>query len=870
MSQPMTYPLKEIRINSDYAAALTSDYKIDPDDISIKEDSIATSEPKIERRILPTRSYLKKITQSLLTVATVLPPNCRFIEKLSQGHIVIIEEPPCLRTVLTSEGLGTTRRNLIEQGKITKEEFPEEIYGGDSSLKKFNLALPYLIFILYIKNNSCLSGEVFGRVSRLTGLSDYLFKMPFNNISSDQYICFGDQGAIKCKSLNQAVEHGINTFWNATFNTDYTYNRTAYKDVPIVNNYFEWHSMSQKDPMFIYDIPWVKYPNSLAKEIEKMKDHIKSGSGSDLSFAELEDMFSRPMPTGKIEVPFAGSKAKQELFYDIAQGIYISHNSKDLFIHVGDNFTDSKNRRLFISSFIGFSSSDHIRYLEIQREDKKRFVFKFTKKIQEFIYNQIESARFTDKATTKNGVEIKTDDIVKIKGEQGRTAYGKVQFIRLARQYGHQAKIGNSFHIVENMEGEIFKIDNAELDGIKLNKKSLYLAVRGNDAVPLTHVSLVRYEGVDVNSSGNMHFTFKFLDKHLGTSHNIPFDSNGKEARTRVYSPEQYVVCEDPVYRCTRKILTLKESNKTHPKNGIFYTRHGVGVEKNYRSNSTTIDEAEKYFIKGEKFVCNSYDLNLEFNIGEKVIAVDWQNPLEMLMVKTIIGFKVDKDSLKIFFILEDKNQKISQVEYVNLAASFVNVGIIRKITNEFNGIKAGTKIISQGTRVAGFPKKDVNIIIGFITDSGVSDPLVLCSNCLTLWFSDLEQFKLIPYKGKGWDKHQHAAIDISKIKYQAGDIIQGVTDVRTNGGWFVWNNNSSRQRVTPMEYMIGYPDSYGLDGKLVTHTLLDCIPNPRLTPGQLTEMGLIRAFPNCHGGFTPCEWSQFLIPNDPRSLMNV
>jgi hypothetical protein len=138
------------------------------------------------------------------------------------------------------------------------------------------------------------------------------------------------------------------------------------------------------------------------------------------------------------------------------------------------------------------------------------------------------------------------------------------------------------------------------------------------------------------------------------------------------------------------------------------------------------------------------------------------------------------------------------------------------------------------------------------------------------LWFSDLDKFKLIPYKGKGWDKNQHAPIDISKIKYQAGDIIQGVTDLRTNGAWFVWTNNSSRLRVTPMEYMVGYPDSYALDGKLITHTLLDIIPNPRLTPSQLSEMGTIRAYPNCHGGFTPCEHSNFLIPNDPRSLMNV
>jgi hypothetical protein len=76
--------------------------------------------------------------------------------------------------------------------------------------------------------------------------------------------------------------------------------------------------------------------------------------------------------------------------------------------------------------------------------------------------------------------------------------------------------------------------------------------------------------------------------------------------------------------------------------------------------------------------------------------------------------------------------------------------------------------------------------------------------------------------------------------------------------------------RVTPSEYLISYPDSYALDGKFMTNTLLDIIPNPRLTQSQITEMGYIRAYPNCHGGFTKCDWSKFAIPNDPRSLVKV
>jgi len=857
--------VNEIRINNEFAVSLISSYSYENGLSEIYKEA-DKSEAHILKRTLRTTEYFSKLNKIFLNTSNILPSNCRYAEKLSSGHLFIIEEPPCLRTITTTEIILDEYEKALENKKITKEEFPRTFL--NQKPYRFTVAVPYLIFILYIVDLKVVCGQVFARVSRLSGLNEYLLKVPFNNISNDQYICFGDDKNIKSQSINKAVEHAISIFWGAPFNSDYTYNRAAYRTqrIPIVSNYFEWHSVSQKEPMFIYDIPWIKHNLNLFEQIEKFKEHIKlSGTASGLSFKELEDIFTKPVPTGKTVSPYEGSKLKRELIYDISQGIYIKHNNNDLFIHVGDSFKDNKNKELFINSFIGFNAADNIRYIEIIRNDNKKYLFKFTSKVANYLYNQIEKERFKTQITLKNKVVIKPNDIVKIKTNYGCYKFGKIQFIRNSRNYGHQVKIGNNFYIAENLDAELVNISEPEYLGKKLDTKTKYLLTRANDNIPLFHASLCKYDGIDVNLSGNLYYTFKYLDEYFTGNYNIPEDSDQK---IKLYSPEEYFVSPYPYYRVNRKIYMLKEGSK-YPKDVIFFTKDGTAIEKNYRSYPLTEEEVKKFILTDDEFKCQSYDLDLSFKIEDKVIAVDWSNPLEMLMVKTIIGFKLDSDTKKVYFVMVDKNGKVSEIEYFDFALSNINVGKVRKITNEFGGIKAGSKIISQDSKILGFPKKDANIIIGFLTDTGTSEPLVLCSNCLTLWFSDLQKFKIINYKAKGWDKVNHAPINLSKIKYQPGDFIQGV-NVRIDGGWYILANEEKKLSLTPSEYLLNYSKTYKLNRQFTMSTLLDIIPNPRLTPLQIEEMGYVRAYPNCHGGFTKCNLSKFLVPNDPRSIINV
>jgi hypothetical protein len=127
--------------------------------------------------------------------------------------------------------------------------------------------------------------------------------------------------------------------------------------------------------------------------------------------------------------------------------------------------------------------------------------------------------------------------------------------------------------------------------------------------------------------------------------------------------------------------------------------------------------------------------------------------------------------------------------------------------------------------------------------------------------------------KAKKWEQLKHAPIDIAKIKFQAGDIIQGKSSssYMSRMGWLVCKtHNSNSLRILDFKYYSSHPDFYLLDRYITTNSRLDCIPNPRVGPKAQTEMGVVAAWPNLHGYSFTCERSAFRFINDERSMVNV
>jgi hypothetical protein len=245
-----------------------------------------------------------------------------------------------------------------------------------------------------------------------------------------------------------------------------------------------------------------------------------------------------------------------------------------------------------------------------------------------------------------------------------------------------------------------------------------------------------------------------------------------------------------------------------------------------------------------------------------------------MLMVKQIEGFVENKEDGSVSFALSDKNGSPTSYPYIDGRNGYVLIGSVRKITNKWEELSAGMKIISKEARISMFPKKDANIIIGFLYDTGGPEPLVLCSNACTLWYSDvIEKFDIIPMADRKWKGLEHAPINPSKMRIQAGDMLQGKSYFRSNGGYFAFRPTDSRTiRAQQMRYYGDYIEGYGFDRRFSRDIIFDAILNPRLTTTQENDLGFINALPNFHGMYTQTGGirSGYMFPNDPRSILNV
>lgn len=852
--------LNEIRINETYAHLYRSEYQA-----TRKEDST----PKINKKILTTSDYLKRVSERLQINNSIIPPNCRYIEKVDKGNIVVIEEPPAFRTIQVYMELSSEINILKASGKLEEYGYKEEEYSSNGPYN-FTLAMPYVIFIFYINEyQEVAAGQSYLRVARLNGLGDYLLKSPMLNISDTQYICFGNAISGKTPTLSAAVEKAIMVFWSAEFNTDYTYNYRAYEKIAGVNTYLGWQALSKENPMFIYNVDWIDIGFNLGIAIEEMRKHHRLQNEGHIYYKTLSNIFTQPHDTGISEKPSKRSKKAVNLFYDIASGMLLR---KDFYVHVGDPFMIKKGKMIvYIDSLIGFYDSDAIRYIRVEKEDGCLITFKLTKKFTEYLYKQTKKLRFEEEGMLKNDVKIKSGDVIILKNFKGDEIYRKVNHIRKSRDGMHEAKLGNEFYILENTEGKVLTLKEFKYGKMALNLGERVIYIRKTNELPIGTGSMVSLEGVDPDRYGNL--SLKFINMHPSLQErSFLLNINSEHRITKCLFKEEETRPIPPLFSVGRKLLICKTiTTGASVKDAIWGTSAGIVYESEYMFvERPTIGEIKKYLITKESFHVESFDLDITFNIGDKVVVADWVNPVNMLTIKMIQGFKVQTDDDSVYFILSDKDGNITEELYVCGTYGTIFKGRIRKIENACSGVSAGTKIIATETGMPHFPKKDTNIIVGFITDTG-GEPLVLCSNGCTLWFTDMmEKFKRITIKSKQWANLKHAPI-VTNIKYQAGDIIQGHKDYKSKMGWLVFKTSGrSSLKVLNLENYVSYIDYYILDNYIKSCTRLDCIPNPRLGPTKQAEVGYTSGWPNFHGLNTKCTNSIFKLLKEERSSIDV
>ena len=868
--------MDEVRVNQEFSSHLVSEFK---------DGSEGDSTPIIKKRSIRTGQLIEKLKSNVkiqheYKVDHLFPPNCRYYEQYNSGFLVVIEEPPAFRTISVDKDMSNEVESLKSLGKLKEYGYEDWAKENNRRPYMFNLAIPYAIhFLSFNHKYELLGGMFFFRSAAISGFNDPLCKAPFLNINENQNVCYGDsiyKGPKK--SIFADTQHAIGSFWSAPFNPDYIYNYVKYQEVAGLCDYLSWEYYSHKDPMFVYTADWIKYDKNVGDMIERARGWVLSNDENyreDFTYSSLASLFNEQREIGLADVPGING-VREPLIYDVCQYMYIGKTP----VYVGDTFQNNRGETLYVDSFLGFRQMSNPSYINVQKEDGKMLRLTLTTEFRVWLEAKILESRFESEVTLSNGAVVKAGDIIEMKNMYGNSIYRKVKYLRKCQDGSIEGRLGSEFYIMSGIadDATVLDIKNPEYMGIKLNQDTEYLILKNNGSSrgPHMNVRFCKFKEITTGSRGNLVMNF---EETKGRNSGGEYKLNYSEDTSQNVFETGNIKELPPVFRIGRKLMYSRSSRRND--NGEFdvskayvIPEQGVALPQN-----TTLKEAPYRMVKGsllkdDTLTIAGWDLDLEFSVGDKVVLANWENPISMLTVKHIVGFAEDRSTGSIKVLLVDKNENSTTHEYIDGRNAIINIGTMRKITNKWEDLSAGTKITSRIAGMSMFPKKDCNMIIGFIYDTGGPEPLVLCSNACTLWYSDvMEHFDKVLVNDAKWKDMKHAPINPRKMRVQTGDIINGNDLYGSSHGYIAFRPPDSRTiRALQIQYFTSYMESYGFDRSFSRETIFDSIPNPRMTSSQENTLGFVNAYPNFHGMYTKTNRyvSPYLFANEPRSMLNV
>jgi hypothetical protein len=217
---------------------------------------------KMERKVA-VADLLEKIAseriQSDVIETPILSAGSRYYLKNGDFEAVIIERVPAVASVnLTSDGyeIGATNR-------------------------MYRLAMPYVIFILYLYKGRMVHREftcsVFFQNEPFTSLDAPLSYAPLPNVYTIEPWCSAGclEGLqIEQESpLNDKIASAVNYFWSSGF-TGYGDQSTFVKRNPDsrISTLEKWERNSKQDPLFVLNIPWESSGRSARQIIQRVKN----------------------------------------------------------------------------------------------------------------------------------------------------------------------------------------------------------------------------------------------------------------------------------------------------------------------------------------------------------------------------------------------------------------------------------------------------------------------------------------------------------------------------------------------------------------------------------------------------------------------
>ncbi len=803
----MMMSAEEVLIGRDYVSLLQS-----------KKVTSNETIPMIRKKVFQTSDYLNRL-QNLSTVESsgleVLPLNCRYLKTLGNLKILVVEEDPKVRTIKLDITMDSTIEKLKITGKLKE-------YGFENFLREkppylISLSFPYIVYIISLARGRLMTFSAFFRLSPITSLSDYLLVASLTNIDSSHYVCLrSEEKDLRDESIYGTVTEAVERFWLNSFNVDYIDHYLQYQEVPEICDFLTWNYFTRNDPMFIFDVNWIRNKRTLGEQIERIRHDLDYTKGYSLSHKGLVDLFSEEQ-----KVNIEKGERVEKLVSSDCEAIFIQ--SKEL--TVGESLQFKSGKEFYVSSFFGENRRAAPSHVQIEDSGGRFRIFKLTKRMLSLLEKRLDKTKFLDSIQLSSGALLKSDDIVEV-GFPFK-AFKKVRNIRVSRDDRVEVKLAKDYYLAESLEAKVVDSSNQSIGGVKLVKDREYFISSSPQNKIFKSYRKGKFIGVEcLENSTKLCGKFLIGDCEV----NVDVD-NGTLVSTLVYEIQNFVRVS--TYRAGMRIYT-DHHKETYLTNKEILYQDNIDYKR---------DLAESDIIKDGEIEIKSFDLDINFKIDDEVVYVDWTNPALMTNPYKIVGFISRDDILYMKLKREDNEQ---EVPYIHFDNGIINIGKIRKVSSEFDGVVVGSKIKAKVVGIPGFPKKNINIIIGFITDTG-GLPLVLCSNYCTLWPFDLEKFDIIPRSSRRWSRLLCSIPRLSKFKFQSGDLY-----VEKNDEVYLIASDRSgnlyRRTFSNFGPLSNYHSVRFERDNVVSRY---GIYTPRYTYDQLMELTRITGLPNLHGLIT-------------------
>lgn len=241
-----------------------------------KEDLLAGAIETATEELAP---FKKTVTESLRgrvidtlqsghggSLSTLLPHGTRFVASHGSAMLVVVEQEPMVRTVRwVPDQLSAHLDALKEKGITVTSEMREKIKNP-----RFEIAMPYLVYLARFSGGQLLALHIFCRTSPLGTIDDELLVAPLSHLRHrNGEVCFGDAFKKKGNSIAELTEAALVSYWQSEFTYGHWaegFDRARQSHVDLVN-LWRWEERSRENPRFILEARFEKPSDSYARSI---------------------------------------------------------------------------------------------------------------------------------------------------------------------------------------------------------------------------------------------------------------------------------------------------------------------------------------------------------------------------------------------------------------------------------------------------------------------------------------------------------------------------------------------------------------------------------------------------------------------------